>query len=181
MWPFLCIHTRHTSRLRSPFVVRCIGRQHQANGTCHVRRTNIVHCAGTEGGKGMFALICLCLLLFSKWPFLACSVMFGSVMVVWCCLKCGFCSFCWVIRKIVWWKDIQKGGEKNRPTHTSLSHTFLPFIYSFVLFSIHFLPFSLFCFSPSCVQSKQAPTPPEKKYLNSLWNTLQSLWRTWGA
>lgn len=106
--------------------------------------------------RGGYWHVCLDMLVFplvSKWPFPACSVIFGSLMAVWCCLKSGCCSFCWVIRKIVWWKDIWEGERKlGTLTLPSLTH-----VYCILPFSIRFLPRS-----PSrslhwavCVRSKR--------------------------
>lgn len=79
---------------------------------------------------GVLALICWRSLLFTKWPFPACSVMSGSLMAAWCCLKSGCRCFCWVIRKIVWWKDIREGGEENRQAqgllYSPILHTCSP-------------------------------------------------------
>lgn len=124
---------------------------------------------------GVFALICWRSLLFTKWPFPACSVMSGSLMAAWCCLKSGCRCFCWVIRKIVWWKDIREGGEENRQAqgllyspilHTS-SPTLAPLPLSFLA--------ELFVHHQSRLEKKNP-----KKTRSSPRNTFQSLWRTWG-
>lgn len=73
--------------------------------------------------RGMFALIFPSSLLFWKWPFSACSVMFGSLMVVWWRLKSGCCSICWVIRHIVLRRDMW--GSRRKYAHSyfpSLTH-----------------------------------------------------------
>lgn len=125
---------------------------------------------------GVFALICWRSLLFTKWPFPACSVMSGSLMAAWCCLKSGCRCFCWVIRKIVWWKDIQEGGEENRQAqgllYSPILHTSSPTLAP---------PPPLFPRRAVCAPSKQVRKKKKtQKTRSSPRNTFQSLWRTWG-
>lgn len=124
---------------------------------------------------GVFALICWRSLLFTKWPFPACSVMSGSLMAARCCLKSGFRCFCWVIRKIVWWKDIREGGEENRQAQGFTVQPHPPYILSNAR-----PPPPRFPRRAVCAPSKQVRKKKKKKIRSSPRNTFQSLWRTWG-
>lgn len=121
---------------------------------------------------GVLALICWRSLLFTKWPFPACSVMSGSLMAAWCCLKSGCRCFCWVIRKIVWWKDIREGGEAQGLLYSPILHTSSP---TLAPLPPSFLA-ELFVHHQSRLEKKKNP----KKTWSSPRNTFQSLWRTWG-
>ncbi len=112
------VHTKHSWSFAA-WCFRC-----KASSKWHLsyEKNNIIHCAGAEGDTEISALMCSCSGVY-KVTFPACSVMLDSLMAVWCRLKSGCCSFCWVIWKIVWWKDIWEGGRKIGTLTLYLSHT----------------------------------------------------------